>query len=177
MQDEALLGKLGVRMSLRRLVALLVAYMVAHLCYGVLLALRQRGAARCHERSRIKVIHSFICCVTFMFPGFAIATKLDLDSHKGVSKAFGSTVAMTPDICTFHFSTVGFSFVCANRLRRPGWSAKGFFAFCLVDTVPPLAVSLVIKLMRQRLMDVIGSRQEKLTKGVRGESLNQTPLP
>ena len=33
MQGEALLGKLGVRISLRRLVTLLVAYMIAHLCY------------------------------------------------------------------------------------------------------------------------------------------------
>lgn len=166
----------GVRLSLKQLVGLLAAYVIAYLCYEYYWRYSNMVLHAPHEYSYIKVMQPFICCIAFSFLCFAIATKIHLTPREGVSKALGSVAATTIGIYIFHFNTVGFSFIIANKYWWHDWSTKGFFLFSIIDTLLLFAISCIIELLRQRLMAFIHSRrQRKLAPTSQEERAGQAP--
>ena len=136
-------AKYHVRVSGKKLFTALAVYMAAYFLYEYYWRFSSSAMWKPYEYSYINYMAPFICTLSWGALLFLIFNNIP-SGKRGQTKLLTSLSSATIGILIFHYNMIDISFLLADSFWWKDWSQKGYFRFCIIDSILLFAIGFLL---------------------------------
>lgn len=145
------ISKYKVSVSGKKLLIMSAVYVVMYFAYEYYWRLSCSVMWEPSEYSYIDVMQPFICCLIYASLCFLIFNNINI-TFKGdkISGFLTAVSASTLGIYVFHYNMINITFLLGDTFWWHDWSRKGYFLFCIIDSIMLFVIGAVLDIGRRK---------------------------